>query len=400
MKPATAIRFVAILVGVGAVIALIAFAISLGQSGSGPGGGNGTTPFGALFPFLGRAEAPSGAVQFKDETTTQTGPVPRLRLVTSEPVSGARFTKEGLIRYVERGTGHVFDVHADSFESTRISNLTLPGIEHVVWVGDSRFVAQFVRDGETVQNMLADIATSTSESTLTTVRLTGFKRAAASADGGTLLTVTEVGDGSRIESQTPGKAGSTRLVLSSPMRSWVPLVGGRDLMLLSAPATGVPGFLYLLESGGIGAKVVGNIPGLMALPSPDGRYVAYSGAIATGMALAVLDRKTETLETIPISTIVEKCAWFPTGEPRLFCGIPKSPTAVALDSWLLGLGDFSDNAWVISPVNGISTLVIDLANESGRPLDLVNPSVSEDGNYAIFQDKTDLSLWSLELSPR
>jgi hypothetical protein len=400
MKLSTSLRFILILIAIGAIIALVAFAVSLGQGGgtSNNGASGKTNPFSALFPFLAETKPSPGETGSGDTATTPGGSVPRLHQITASPVSGAHFTDDGTVRYVEKETGHVFDVRPDSFESVRISNTTLPGIQRIIWAGNTKFVAQSVRGGESIQNILAEVATSTAESALAMSPLGGFKRVAASIDGTTLLAVTETGDGSRIESATLGKALSVRPIMYSPTRSWIPLIAGRDFMLATAPSDGVPGFLYLIESAGIGAKIVGNVPGLMALPSPDGRYIAYSWADGGRLSLSTLDRKTGTVSVVPTGTLAEKCAWFPAGEERLFCGIPKNAGAVRLDAWLLGLGNFNDDAWAVNPTGAISSRIADLADESGARIDVINPAVSPDGAYAIFQNKTDLSLWALRLA--
>ncbi|MEK9177202.1 MAG: hypothetical protein AAB923_02805 [Patescibacteria group bacterium] len=399
MKPTTAIRFVAILIGIGAVIALVAFAVSLGGQGTGGSERGSGNPFSALFPFL-RGPEDSGSTQTPDAGGDErpSGPVPRLRQVTPNPVSGARFTKDSVIRYIEKETGHVYDVKPDSFDAVRISNMTLPGMERIVWAGDTRFVAQFVVEGERVENVLGVIATTAPEAAMTVAALPGFDRAAASADGKTLLTVTEAGDGARVETIDAERPGSARLIMSSPTRSWIPHIGGRDLLIATAPSAGIPGFLYILESGRPGAKVVGDVPGLMVLPSPDGRYVLYSGNTESMVTTAIYDRNSGVTRTVPTATFAEKCAWFPEGEPRVFCGILKNVPRV--DAWLLGLSSSSDDAWLIDPVSGISSRVFDFTTEGGISINLVNASVSPDGKYVIFQNKTDLSLWSLELVPR
>src|SRR3989344_3251474 len=75
------------------------------------------------------------------------------------PASGNRGV---LVRFVEKGTGNVYEVGPETSEETRLSNTTIPKIAEVVWNKDgTRLVARYLKDGEneTIQSYYATLTT-------------------------------------------------------------------------------------------------------------------------------------------------------------------------------------------------------------------------------------------------
>lgn len=397
MKLPTSIKFVAILAAVGAVIALIAFGVSLFRgTGSAATPSEGQNPFTALFPFLGGAPVTrptATTTEGGDGFVTEAGPVPRLREVSKGPVAGARFVGKHTIRYVAQEDGNVYDTPADSAETVRISNTTVPGMTEVLWVGESRFIGRLLQSDGSFEHLLGYIATSAPEQSLDVASFTAFARGAVSADGSTLLTITETSSGSRLDVRDPVKGTPQRTVLSSAIRSWVPLVGGASLFVASAPTSEVLGYLYLIGTNGALTKVTEGL-GLTALPSPTGRYIlsaAHTGGVAE---LAVIDRTSGKTYESPLVTLTNKCAW--TTGTELVCAVPND-IGLNVESWLLGAQGSIDTVWLIDVVNGTADIIVDPTKEAGAAIDAEHVAVSADGAYALFVNKNDLSLWSVRL---
>ncbi len=367
-----------------------------------PSTGETRSVFGALFPFLGSnpTEAPGGS---DDEIPGEidTRPVPKLRLVTENPVAGAYFVDNSTtttdIRFVERETGHVFDTPTTGFNTTRISNTTIPRIQEVVWETGKAFIIRYLSDEGAVQNFLATIASTSPEQTLSGKFLGAFDRVSVSADGKKIFTVTETPEGSRLES-TNADGTKPKTLFASPIRSWVPITNANTPLIQTAPSSGIPGFLYSLGSQGVLVPLISNEPGLMTLPSPSGKYILYSTGAGNTVTLSVFETKTEEHLDLPLQTVASKCVWFPKNEPLIFCGAPNSvPQSNYPDDWLIGFTSFSDSAWVIDPVAGTAKRVSYLQDEAGRSIDVFEPRVNDRGEYALFMNKSDLSLWSLKL---
>jgi peptidoglycan hydrolase-like protein with peptidoglycan-binding domain len=132
---------VKIIIGVGILLFLGGIVVLL-QGGSEGGVGN---PLSNLFPdiTINNNENPNTT-----STTTPTTNERDLIAVSGTPVAGyVHTTKAGnpIIRYAEKGTGHIYDYDIKTNTSEKISNETLSDVQKVLWAPDgSRFIAQSV----------------------------------------------------------------------------------------------------------------------------------------------------------------------------------------------------------------------------------------------------------------
>ena len=354
--------------------------------------------FSSLFPFGnngGEDSITDGTPGTGGEENTEIGTPAPVRQISMEMVSGARFINVGsstpLIRFVERKSGHVYDMPADSYTATRITNTTVPGIHRVTWLSDTTLLLQSLSTENTPENFLGRISTTTQ--TLSGTPLSGFARSSVKGDG-TLVLATERDSGVLVE--TARADGSARQTLfASPLRSWVPLAGGGKVFLQTAPSATTPGFLYELNSGTL-TKIVGDVNGLMALVSPSGRYVAYSAL--GGTVFRVIDIEKKNFYEIPVRTMATKCAWVPKKEPALICGVPNiyGPGSYP-DDWLLGKAVTTDALWYIDPIIGSADTLVNPSANANTPVDVTNLTVDATGSYALFINKIDLSLWNVQL---
>ncbi len=390
--------FIAAVVGVGLLVlggALYFFTQSRNSSQAGTQ--KNTDFFSALFPFTGNT-APAATDQSHD-TNGAPQVVPRLRLVSDKPVSGAEFVKASAtttdIRFMERETGHVYDTATDALTSVRLSNTTIPGVEEVVWAGESNPVLRALEDSTTISNFLATIRGTTTEQSIDGKFIGNYSRLVATPDGRQLFGLMEDLQGSHVESLQVSTL-KKQTVFSSSFRSWIPLASQKTLFVETAPVSGLPGFVYSVAADGSLEKVAEG-PGLMALVNQDGTYVAYSSSSGGRTALIVVNVKTHEQSTMPLTTLAPKCAWLPTKTPQLFCGVPKLLGESLPDAWLVGSTSFDDAAWIIDAQSGTTTMVSDIGTESGTPIDVLNPIIDGSGTYALFMNKDDLKLWSLRL---
>ncbi|TSD05727.1 MAG: hypothetical protein Greene07147_432 [Parcubacteria group bacterium Greene0714_7] len=361
--------------------------------------------FSAFFPF-GQGnrtsekptnETPGGSAQ---KVTA------RIRQVSTRPTAGAWFTSPSgtttspHIRFTERATGHIFETPTDSYAETRISNTTIPLIQELIVINDTTLLLRTLSDTETISNAFGVLNATNSEQSLDTSALKGFQRVAVAKNGLSMMTVTEVAQGSQIELAEPDGTKS-RTILLSPIRSWIPLAGDSRFFIQSAPSSGASGFLYEIRSNGGLTKILSDIPGLLGVPSPTGRYILYSGSTGVKVFLGMIDTKTGQSYTLPLKTLATKCAWISEDTPRVFCAISdpmRGGTATLPDDWLLGKISFSDSVWIIRPIENTAHSLGYLQEIANTPIDVLNPTISVDGNFALFINKNDLSVWSLDLN--
>ncbi len=351
--------------------------------------------FSSLFPFLTN---PITGLNGSDTPAIveESGPVPILRLVSEKPVAGASFTSSGAIRYVERETGHIYETPADSLTTVRISNTTIPGIQEVVFVDDGRIILRYL-DGENVESFSGFLASSTPDQGLTGQFLEPANHILRASENNILI-YTKTLSGSRIDSAQPDGT-APRTIFSSPIHSWIPSIAGGEIFLTVAPTGLAPGYMYKLVGGKL-EKIFGGMLGLMTLPSPGGRYVAFSASGSDRGIFGVYDRSTGEAIPLPAGTFAPKCAWLTSEEPVLLCGVPSSiDMALSPDNWLMGEVGLTDRLWLLYPESRTAQILSNVSEEARTPIDVINPTVSPSGAYVLFTNKHDSSLWSLTLSP-
>lgn len=359
--------------------------------------------FSALFPF-GQNGSLNGDNQNNTTGTDTPQPViTRLRKVSDRPVVGSWFVAGAtstptMIRFVERATGHVFETSVDTYTETRISNTTIPQIQEFVPANIDTFILRSLSDNVTIANFLGKLNATESVRSVSTVPLKPFDRVVINPKGNTALSVTEVVGGSRTES-VDLKTGVATTLLISPIRSWVPKNTLTQNFIETAPSSSTLGYLYEIKKGGVLSKVVGDVAGLMTLPSPSGSYVLYSSSNGADSSLFVLETATNKTYKSPLGTLAEKCAWVSEKPPVALCAISEPVKNVSLpDDWFIGSASLNDSMWLIYATESKARSLGSLEKTAGSRIDVVRMSVSPDGTYALFTNKNDLTLWALNLT--
>ncbi len=81
-----------------------------------------------------------------------------------------------------------------------------------------------------------------------------------------------------------------------------------------------------------------------------------------------------------------------------YCAVPTNiPNGVYPDAWYQGRVSFSDNIWKINVATGETNIISSLPRESSQQIDAMNLKLSDDDSYITFINKTDLTLWGLNL---
>ena len=356
--------------------------------------------FGSLFPFNfddGSLDIISGDNDLLDDPDNRAVPV--LRKVSESPVSGgyAYITNSGVkIRYVERSTGHVYETSANGFDTVRISNTTIPGVQEVLWISEHEFILRYLLD-EKIETFYVKLKDSKAEQSLNGSFIDSWDRASFDKFSGNLLSLAESESGSiLVLGDAERKLES--IILTSPIKSLVPLQTNTSVYVQTATNSNVEGGLYEVKSGTL-RKIFNDIPGLLVNPQPDGNYLIGNSSGPNTLSFFGFDLKNKTFFQLGPETIVSKCAWIPK-EDFVFCGTSFSTTATQFDGWLLGEYSFNDVIWGINIKDQSGTVFVDPQEEVGEEIDVWQPMIDETGSYMIFINKKDLSLWSLRLKDK
>jgi len=331
--------------------------------------------------------------------------LPVLRKITDGPVSGAVIfdrDKNTLVRYMEKATGHIYEVNIKETNPVRISNTTVPRVYETLWSTDGKlFVARYLDDEtEVIKSFGGSVNTETNELDGAFL-VDGINQMAISQESNRVFYLSDSGDGG-VNGIASGFRGEDKSqIFSSEFSEWLftwPRV--RNVALTTKPSSGVPGSMYFLNTqNGAFDKILGDINGLTTATSPNTSRVLYSESLRTKtIKLRLYDVPTDKAKDIDVVTLPEKCVWTSDSD-IIYCGVPTIISRADYpDEWYQGLVSFADDVWKIDIKNGFVDLLAIPVELVGEEVDLINPILSPNEDYVIFTNKKDSSLWSLSLT--
>ena len=335
--------------------------------------------------------------------------MPILRQISDKPVAGGIAFQNGsstVIRYVERGTGHIVETTDDSLESVKISNTTIPKVPQAIWSPNGQSVImRYIKDGtDSIYSFSANIVKATTTQDVSKNPKSAFLPAnitqlsvSPSGDKIFYLINTE-GDSVGAISNTDGS--NKNPIFKSAVTEWLVSWPNKEtLALATKPSSGIPGYLFFLNSKtGVVSKVLSDINSLTALVSSTTKNILYSESGDDSIKLNYYTLKNNQNKALSFRTLPEKCVWSKIEEFTVYCAVPKTiEDGEYPDSWYQGFMSFNDNIWKIDLKTNSSELVYNLQKESGEEFDIVDPFLSGDDEYLFFTNKKDLTFWSLSL---
>jgi hypothetical protein len=329
------------------------------------------------------------------------------KIVKKQPkIVGTKTT----IRYIERGTGHVYETATDTLDVMRISNTTQPKIYEAYFTdkGDNLILRGLIGSSDIISTQYASLVTSSTSDNLDDPTVPSksmeikslpiqMSQIAISPSKTQLFSIMDSGVRGLL-SKVDG--GSTVGIFDTPYREWIPSWSEEKNITLTTKASAfAPGFAYILNTQTQGiTRILGNIYGLTTLTSPDLSKVIYSASGQGSFNLNYLNRKDNTVATLSFKTLPEKCIWSKKENSVLYCAVPENIAfSTYPDVWYQGLINFSDSIWKFNLDTGEARLVMNIQAESGEVIDATNMYMSADDDYLLFTNKIDLTLWGLQL---
>lgn len=333
----------------------------------------------------------------------------KLLKLTDTPTAGFIVFEKGsstIVRYAEKGTGHIHDVNTDSLEKKRVSNTTIPKIHEAIFSdkGEQVLFRYLDEDTETIKTYSGKItlkATSTDEGAIIGAFLDeNIEQIAVSPDKLKIFTLSKYGNSS-IGTISLFDGSKKSQVFQSSFTEWLPQWAQDDLISLNTkPSASIFGFDYFITTKNPSlVKLIGKKYGLTTLVSPDGNRIIFSENTENGLSLSLFLRKTKNSYSFGLATLSEKCVWYQNNIDA-YCAVPESiPRTIDgyPDSWYQGLVSFSDIVWKIDTESGATDQVINLRETSREQIDAISLQINKTGNKLVFLNKTDNSLWLLSL---
>lgn len=330
---------------------------------------------------------------------------PRLVKISSGPVvpgevvinktENASSSPETTVTYIERQSGNVYAYSTTVRNITRISNKTVPGIQSATWLPNASLAFVRYLSGPTFStiNTYALTATTSTGGFFLSQNLAGVSVSSTS-----VLTLASGVNGSAVSTtRTDGTHASE--IFTTPLSSvHISFAGKNQYLVYTKPSATLAGDAFLVDSVGNFSRIAGPLNGLVALVSPQGKWVLVSYVLGSTMQMQLVNTTTGTSLQLPVATIADKCVWA-TNDSAIYCGVPTSPSSAFSypDDWYQGAVHFSDRIWKIDTAGRYAQLVLDFSTETKDALDAEALAIDPLSTALVFVNKNDGSLWSYSL---
>lgn len=343
------------------------------------------------------------------------------RQLANVPVAGAiALERSGAqyVRYIEKETGHAYEVSAEGGEKRQLTNTTIPRIQLADWADDGKAVVlRYLEEDplsarEIIKTHLGRLTFPSASSTDMVGALAmeflpdDIIALSVAADGKDLFYLLKKGGevaGSIVNLNTR----TTKEIFRHSFGEWTPQLLNDDTVIITTkPSGSVPGFSYLYDPKTKALKrLIREKDGLTTLGNVAGSRVLYGENVAQNATLGVYSPSGFAgdeggvfyEQTLPLTTLPEKCAW-QKDSIRILCGaFITAPRGSIPDRWYQGSISFNDTFWSVDTDTGEIVYLGDPKEETGQEFDVINPLIAKNEAYFVFTNKKDGTLWSMRI---
>ena len=332
--------------------------------------------------------------------------------VTSDPERG-QVVQEYLatstaVRFQERATGHVYDVFEFIESPLKVSNITIQKVYTTTFTNNRNdfLMMSASQNNEQVKTTFGRIIpakaeTATASSTEQIVEQKNISSVVN--DLAYLPFINKIAYsvkkeiGSEIYTADPQRA-SEALLTTLPFNEFtIDPLNNTEVMIQTKASATSPGYSYTLNlTTGRLNKIIGDIAGLLTKISPDLKYYLYSQSDQSSPILRGYNTETDVTFRIGIHTIPEKCLFSPKNSALAYCfGSTAYAPALYPDDWYKGRVFNRDNLYTIDFKTGFVESVYVFENDLS--FDAYNPQLTFNDESILFENKYDLTLWSIDL---
>ncbi len=329
--------------------------------------------------------------------------------ICTYPVEMPETVLKDVIRYVVRGTSNIFDAFADTLETRRLSDTTIPRVHESFFAdqGKTVFLRSLEANNQTIDTFIGKITEPiVGGDSLPELSVLSMPKnivdLSISPDGQQILFMLQSGENLLgFTSDLEGK--NQKRVFSSPFSGWLSQWTIPTKLIFTVKATGyATGYAYSTDlSKGDFTKVAGPISGLTTLASPDGKYLLISRNTQSGPSLAIMNIETKNTRNLGLQTLPEKCVWS-KNSISVYCAVPAVIPAgkVYPDAWYQGTVSFTDSFWLIDATGVYNNqMLFSPLSEGGEDTDGVRLYVDATNRYLYFMNRDTQILWQYDLSP-
>lgn len=344
----------------------------------------------ARFGVGGTAPEPQGIPETTVDVTESTvdGAPQKLRQLTTRPVAGAVFI-QGNIRYVEQGTGHVYEINLATGQETLIEGTTIPQATKALFSSNGKYVAITALGRDGAVTLLEEIGVESDATRSEPIALPrGATNIAFGTATGTLMYTLKENGGSAGYRYNILKDQNT-VIFRISLRD-VRVLWSDPLYVYTTPTAYQVGHIYSVVKNNL-VYVGEGSSALMAFANDTGIILTQTENTQIRSYALSIDN---TQRNLPSPLIPEKCVPY---AQYLYCGIPVEFSINGFpDTWYKGLNSFDDELWQIDTQLGTAKLMSSFTLVSGREIDVAQIGASATAEYIYIINKNDNSLWMFD----
>src|SRR3989338_2908932 len=318
---------------------------------------------------------PITAIEEIKEKNIEELPALSLIQIANEPISGFKPLKDGLSRYIDKATGHIFEASL---------------------VNDGKKALFKYLEGEEAKIVSAEFSGTSTKGFILPQNIFSFGYAAGSDNIFYLIPTGDNRENGTVIRATY-KNQSQREIYSSPFADFIVSFPKSDILSLATRPSGIaPGFLYQFNPlTGSFKKILGDIFGLEAKWDAKGEKFAFSGYDPDSQkpTLKFYNLKKEEVSALTFSGLAQKCAFSRIDADMVYCAVPKNPPlALYPDEWHKGLVKLEDEFFKINLKTGETKMIY---NE--RLFDVWDIEVAPNEDFLYFKDIDNEFLFAIKL---
>lgn len=321
--------------------------------------------------------------------TSLDGSSQKLKQLTTRPVGGAGFSEDG-IRYMEKGTGHIYEIDLSTGNETLLRGTTIPQSAEAVFAKDASAVAITTYEGGGNKTIVQRLTQGNSSSSVGISLPEGAREIAFSSATNTLFYALKEASGSAGYSYNILTSKGSQL-FKTALRD-IEVIWGDPIYLYTTPTSEQEGYIYRLNGNELGYVTNGG-RGLMGIAFED---IVATTIVGDEEPVSILQTSEDSF-TIPLPLIPEKCISKTTADAFFYCTAPFTLDVNDFpDSWYKGTVSFSDALWKVDTRSTQVLFISDFLKESGREIDVSNIGMNDSGTLIYFINKNDNTLWMFD----
>lgn len=313
-----------------------------------------------------------------------------LQQITTRSVAGFGFigSSSGKVRYVERGTGHIFEINLSSGTEEKISGTTIPRVVEAVFSKDGSKVAFTIEDGYARDTIVGTVDQPSATTDFVNLPTGAFDPFFVSSSTLLYALTTENGtDGYKLSLQNNQLE---ERIFSIPLQDVEMIWGENEIYIYNKPSSGLKGSLYKVDQSL--SPVVPAAFGFMGGVTPS--YYIQTISINGELVSHKIDKNTNNQFNLAITYLPEKCTRGNENSLFLWCASPFEVLSENfIEEWYKGATQSQDMLWYVDIENGEALLQSDFFVESGRIIDVDKMETDLLGQTPVFRNKIDNTLW-------